>query len=598
MEILINHLPAALKKDTSFQFITENRYFTGADSYTLNITFPLRGCPQNLRIFGNIGRVDVSKERVRYDCEIRDKDFYKFGTITITSVSPEEVKTQFLEGRSEQNFATDFDEIYINELDLGAPDSVSLSNTPSQHWPLNEHRDYVALPWVNNASGNIQNKADYDTQTKTFKWHSDTTALSFQPYLKYIIRKVADAVGYSIDISKLENSPYAYLLICNTLPAAWDMPEFARALPHWSVTEFFEELEKLLNGLFTIDHRSRSISFAFNNEELTHVAPVFIDKVIDSYTTEISADDDKCEYMEAANIKYSDPGHEMWKFADCPWLIDYFRHFKYAVYEGRGGGYTILTGDWVTEYATFKELRDAAYAIKDAGNTFTSGRNDKASNTAKLLYAKDIDTYFTFYTLSYDEEKDRAGISHFILHMCLIPLNNFSERIFKKDNANTIELKIVPAWIDYTDAVYGDLLFLDCGSLDNADDAVMLEGSRGGRAYLQPNPVRVCQNGEKNKSEEFFDKIFVAFYEGYKKTDTPSFLPRPQVDALCLRADFSYSHREGWSLRLKDNSPTSPRQQHYVINTEQKLTSLSSPTPSRMCVRCSLSTGIGTFARR
>ena len=82
MEIIINNKQAVLKEGTSFDFIAENRLFTGSDSYTLTITFPLRGCAQNIAIFGHIHRADVAKNKVVFDCEIRDRDFYRSGTIT------------------------------------------------------------------------------------------------------------------------------------------------------------------------------------------------------------------------------------------------------------------------------------------------------------------------------------------------------------------------------------------------------------------------------------------------------------------------------------------------------------------------------------
>ena len=99
--------------------------FTGSDSYTLTITFPLKDCPQrsalwdallakNIRIFGHFHRHDVEKNKVVFNCEIRDRRFYKSGSIVITQISEVEVKTQFLEGRSEQNFDDTFDDIYLN----------------------------------------------------------------------------------------------------------------------------------------------------------------------------------------------------------------------------------------------------------------------------------------------------------------------------------------------------------------------------------------------------------------------------------------------------------------------------------------------------
>ncbi|MCM1296774.1 MAG: hypothetical protein NC311_14650, partial [Muribaculaceae bacterium] len=135
MQIYVNNKLAALKKGTSFEYVSENRMFSGSDGYTLTITFPLKDCSQNIAIFGHINRADVAAQKVIFDCEIRDKGFYKFGSITITEINETEVKTQFLEGRSEQNFDKTFDKVYINELDLGSPTYRSISQiTPSQAW--------------------------------------------------------------------------------------------------------------------------------------------------------------------------------------------------------------------------------------------------------------------------------------------------------------------------------------------------------------------------------------------------------------------------------------------------------------------------------
>ena len=83
MEIIINGKIAYLKKNTSFEYIAENPLFTGSDSYTLSITFPLKGCPQNIDIFGHLYRQDVLKNKVVFDCEIRDKQFYKASFVKI-----------------------------------------------------------------------------------------------------------------------------------------------------------------------------------------------------------------------------------------------------------------------------------------------------------------------------------------------------------------------------------------------------------------------------------------------------------------------------------------------------------------------------------
>lgn len=183
MEIRINGTRAYLKQGTSFEYVAENRLFSGSDGYTLSITFPLKGCPENIAIFGNIHRQDVIAGKVIFDCEIRDRNFYKFGCITVTEINESEVKTQFLDGRSEQNFDVTFDDIYINELDLGSGSGCD-GSTPTKAWnPFNHSLKCVALPWVNDYSGNIQNLADYTAEVRNsdgtlktaayYSWNTD-----------------------------------------------------------------------------------------------------------------------------------------------------------------------------------------------------------------------------------------------------------------------------------------------------------------------------------------------------------------------------------------------------------------------------------------
>ncbi len=57
MILTINGKQAALKKGSSIEYVSENRIFTDADDYSMEIELPLADCPQNLDIFGMITRV-------------------------------------------------------------------------------------------------------------------------------------------------------------------------------------------------------------------------------------------------------------------------------------------------------------------------------------------------------------------------------------------------------------------------------------------------------------------------------------------------------------------------------------------------------------
>ncbi len=552
MEIRINGKVAALKKGTSFEYVSENRLFSGSDGYTLSITFPLRHCPQNIAIFGHINRADVVAGKVIFDCEIRDKGFYKFGSITITEINDAEVKTQFLEGRSEQNFDKTFDKVYINELDLGSPTTTSKSAiTPLNAWqPSHANPVCVALPWVNDYSGNIQNKAEHIVddalQNRShYEWSGDTTGLSWQPYLIYITKKICEAVGYTPDFSKWEDSEeYKYLLICNTLPFAWYMPGFANALPHWTVEEYFEKLELFLGGEFDFDHRGKRISFAFTQATLAEKQPVMLENIIDEHSTEVKVEEENCEYSEQKNLVYKDCDHEMWKFYSCDWFIK----------------------GWQNRVVRYKSMMELLQANK--GYATWKGQHGRNNRIDKLLYAEDCDAYFVIRAVSRQIQVEmRAGrIYVYYIYKCrLQPVNLFGGRIVNdNEDADSQDIEFVPAWIDDTEEKYGRVLFLSFSAYDEDNNTTSEDDSD--HPFMQTHTVSSLAAGEKDKKAEYYDRIYVGFWDGSQSTQGK--LPRPWVEDIEIMDDwsnFSYLH---FSLRINNRQQNRRR---IIHNIEPKM---------------------------
>lgn len=553
MHIYVNNKLAALKKGTSFEYVSENRLFSGSDGYTLTITFPLRGCSENIAIFGHINRADVAAKKVIFDCEIRDKGFYKFGSITITEISETEVKTQFLEGRSEQNFDKTFDKVFINELDLGAPPTTSKTQiTPANAWyPENSGCKCVALPWVNDYSGNIQNKAEHivddAVQNKShFEWSEDTTGLSWQPYLLYITKKICEAVGYAADFSKWEEvEEYRSLLICNTLPHAWYMPAFANALPHWTVEEYFEKLELFLGGEFDFDHRGKRISFAFTQATLASKKPICLEDVVEEHSTEVKVDDERCEYLESKNLVYKDCDHEMWKFYSCDWFIKGWQNR-------------------VVKYNSMRELLAANQSYRT-----WNGQHHRDNRIDKLLYAADCDAYFVIRPISRQQVVEWRGkvIYVYYLYKCrLQPVNLFGGRIVSEDeDAEQVEIEFVPAWVDDTDNKYGRVLFLSFSGYD--EDTNTTSEDDKDHPFQKTHTVSSLEAGEKEKKSEYYDCIYIGWYDGSNYYQG-SHLPYPNVENIVIADDwsnFSYAH---FSLRINDRQV---RRGQIIHNIEPKM---------------------------
>ena len=562
MQVYINKQLAALKKDISFDYVSENRLFSGSDGYTLSITFPLRDCPQNLAIFGHINRADVVAGKVIFGCEMRDKNFSKFGSITIIEISESEVTAQFLEGRSEQNFNDTFDTKYINELDLGNPSGAN-DSTPVNAWnPELNNMKCVALPWVNNTSGNIQNLADYivddPSQNKGhYRWNKDCRGRSWQPYLLYITKKICEEVGYSFDFSKWEErEEYKYLLICNTLPYAWETDNFARALPAWTVAEYFEKLELFLGGEFTIDHRRGSIVFDFTEDVLSGTPEVYLGNVVDEHTAQISSDSDKCEYRELKNIVFKECDHEMWKFYSCDWFIK-------------------AQKEEAVRYNTLSEL------LEDNKEFSTwNGANVRGSRRNKLLYAADVDAYFIIRSLHKTLVKkynDRANDYSYTME--LRPVNLFGGRIVDpREDADQIELEFVPAWVDETEEKYGSLLFQSIPGY-NEPDANAPESSNVtsfeewkkeyDETLFQPMMLNQLTAGAETKTAEYFDRIYIGWWNG--EMSSSGKLPHPYVEDIEIAPDWSNYRNIHFSIRLNRTSKKH-RQIVHQINPKIKKT--------------------------
>ena len=542
MIILINKQRAVLKKGTSFDFISENHYFTGADSYTLSITFPIKGCAENIAIFGHIYRKDFNFDTELLDCEIHDQDFHKYGSVSIVSVSDSEVKTQFLEGRSASNYHSSLDEIYINELSM--PSLHDQAHWQASHYlrPYAEQmRDgnylgYVCPPWVNNTSGNIQNPMGAYGSIYYYQGGDpsyDPPIVGF-PFLIEVIKQVLSRSGYHYDLSAIENSGFSNLIICQAFPYVWHMPYMNQILPHWTVSEFLEQLELFLNGTFEIDHKAGEVSFSFNAGSLAGMNIVQIDEVLDSHSVEIAKEEDiKDSYVEQKNIAYQDCEHHMWKFYSCDWATSCLPIQVYA------------------NYAAMKSQLNSLLVCAGPLNAW---------QYRYIHYCREEDTHFV---LKCDHTETIGDVIHHYMH--IQPVNMFRPRIFNgNDNADVVELGIVPACIDFTDEVNGSMLFVDCGTLgDDVEDAE-------DRDENQTQAVNTLAIGEQEKKEEYFDKIHVGFWDGTYIKYHPQ-MPHPYVDRHEVKPDNTYTYNM-YSMRLAGKEMATTRTTHFFVNQQRKFT--------------------------
>lgn len=541
MVILINNKKAVLKKGLSFDFIAENRFFTGADSYTLSITFPLAGCPQNIDIFGYINRKDYDLDKLLLDCEIHDKNFHAYGSVSIVDINETEVKTQFLEGRSATNFHSSFDDVYINEIPMP---SIKNEAHFSTEYYMRSYREqvldqqsgnhaylgYVVFPWVNNTSGNIQNPMRRIEQSGHyyFTGGEDPDILG-QPFLMEVLKQVFAYLGYSFDSSVFDDTWWENIVICNSLPLVWRLWNMNEVLPHWTVSEFLEQVELFIGGEFLINSRSKRVEWTFHFSTIGNLPSYNINKVVDSYKVEIKDADSKVsnEYFERRNLAYAECDHQMWKYYSCPWLR---KKTKVVIWHNASSMYSTLKN-----YLTWDRPLDHMYF-------------------KRVHYCEENDTHFVLKCIHI------SGSTH---KMRILPVDVFGPRIIEgNEQGEKTEIKIVPACIDYAGVSNGDMLFVECGKYDNdVEDFSNID---------QTVPVNLLSAGETEQKEAFFDKLYVGFWNGNYSWQDP-YMPHPIIDRYEFLPNGTLKSTIH-SMRLKGTRAPGVRNAQYGVDQTKKYT--------------------------
>lgn len=555
MTIIIEGREAVMKRGSSFEFIAENRFFTGADSYTLSITFPLRGCQQNIDIFGRINRKDCDLERLLLDCEIHHKGFHRFGSIAVVDISETEVKTQFLEGKSARNFHSRLDELYINELDLmnlhiPVGDYYRNFFDSYDEQKRTTYLGFVRFPWVNNSAGKSHSAFSWvmpppDEEEFEIEYHlADTIGddgCVGQPFLMEVIREVLEASGYRFDISELEASDYRNLVVCNSLPPSWKKLKMEDALPHWTITEFLEELEKFLQGEFVFDEHAETITFRFH-AMLTDTI-IELDDVLDQHSVELSKPEEvENTYIHQKNYKYAEGGHTMDKYYSCNWIKEYLE--------------TICFASMDELYATLNEKMSSPPFLIWEG-PFGSEPLFKS-----VLYVEDVDLYFILKCYSAYDSADGTKRLH---KMRLIPVNQFGPRVTDdKEDGEAEELNIVPVCLENKSQYDGEVIFMECGELN---EEPLAEDVDDEDAPDQAIIVKMIEAGEQEK-QAFFDKIFVGYWDGNYKKYYPYF-PHPDVDKIAIQINNDIV-RSDFSLRISGREAESTRYATMRVDQSQK----------------------------
>ncbi len=361
IQLSLDGLQAALPEKTSIKFTSENPYFTKTSSYTYEIELPL-SMAENRRIFGWINRLDIDKEERMMSARlIVDNRTLLVGTAHITSITDTSVKVQLLGSASSYNYGNKMADTHIDQLDLGDwlsssfpdlyPDrkftgttipllTMLESDTGLRPgigggdqatsdidigYPMGS-QPWVAFPVVNSAAGikcndyafyeQTEGKRDFIMKLRSYSGthgnagrpNEDAPVDSFavQPYVWLMAEKIAYATGFKLNREHnhlYSNTLFRRIFIAN----ANNCIECCRCLPHWSVNEWWTEVENTFGVIMTVDYSDMTMRLIGRKEFYTDdnaESRIHIRAVLDEFSVDL--DDDTQNEISVSNVGFAD----------------------------------------------------------------------------------------------------------------------------------------------------------------------------------------------------------------------------------------------------------------------------------------------------
>lgn len=359
IQILLDGMPVIPRDNVAIKLTVENVIFTKSASYTYEVELPL-SIEQNRRVFGVMERMDVDKEKIMLSAVmIVDGITVLNGSAHITQVTETSVKVQLLGAAASYNYRNKLDSLYIDKLDLGDwymttwPDGsykisswhyyeedTKFKGTSSRVFERAEYNapgetglgiihnlfsgDYpwVAFPVINSSAGLLCNcygyrftNANRNAVKMFFNGYAGERGIegqrstlvitgAVQPYLWIMAEKIAQATG--LELKRENNALFTNdflkkIFIVN----ANNYIECNKCLPHWSVNEWWQQIENTFGLVTMIDYASNTMSLVERRVHYSEIAQTyFVNEVVDEYTTDV--DDENLADISVSNVGYAD----------------------------------------------------------------------------------------------------------------------------------------------------------------------------------------------------------------------------------------------------------------------------------------------------
>lgn len=354
--LIINDLMADLKTGSSFKFTKSNSIYTEDGEYTLDVTLPFT--QNNMAIFGLQNRLEINKKQLidsSYNFRMQSDYLFVSGTAVISSVSNEEIKIQLIAGKSELKLLTEDNAgnpLYIDDIPLpkayeaefhrlyGYGQEYTMEkaidmfmrqpdmffNPQNTMYGPPEKTNCVCFPIYSEADSSFANQrcmaifdtnGDITTRLKWYTWDLSETSQDYpsssatynvplelvlapQPYLFYIVEEIFLALGYTVIENFIKDSWMRNIFIAN----ARGILDLNMILPHWTLEEFIEEIEKLCGVRILLKNKKQI--YIVDKNKASSQPVIYLNQIVDSFQADIE-DKEDTDQVSIGNVNYSYP---------------------------------------------------------------------------------------------------------------------------------------------------------------------------------------------------------------------------------------------------------------------------------------------------
>lgn len=367
IDLTINGMRAIPKKDTSIKLTLVNQYFDTSSSFSFDIELPLN-IAENRKIFGNINRSDVTQSKVELPAKLScDNNEIIVGTASITQIDDEVVKIQLLGDGKATLSVFDEEDTYIDEMNLGnwytryfgggenlKGSSFTMIDPILKTLQLNSYDEWknllfnsacVAYPILNTEAETICNEycaRMHDNNVTCFEYAFSTpdsasrngnpqVKYAIQPFVWYMAKVIAEACGYTLNESDnylYTNEFYRMIFIAN----ANINIECNKCLPHWTIKEWWSQIEKTFGVAVRFDNYSKKAKIYQRDSYINTSKTFFADNIIDEFSVSLE-DDATYDDIMLQNVGYAETDNFSKEAFFPEELIDFSTYLKFDTFE-------------------------------------------------------------------------------------------------------------------------------------------------------------------------------------------------------------------------------------------------------------------------